>query len=73
MGKETTDYSEKIKGAAGNYHWPVCFDKTDGFIGITQYDERGQVKERVLLSPRQVKELFGFATNKTMDADQLAA
>lgn len=54
-----TYYSEKIEGARGNYDWPARFDVTDGYIGITQYDGEA-VKDRVLLSPKQVKELLNF-------------
>lgn len=58
--KGTTVYGEKIKGARGNYNWPVRFDVTDGYLGVTQYDG-DTVKDRVLLSPAQVRELLKFA------------
>ena len=51
---EVTRYSVKIKGDRGNYYWAVRFDMTDGgYLGITQYDENGELKDRVLLSPKQ--------------------
>lgn len=55
----TTTYSESIKGARGNYHWPVRFDNSGGYIGITQTED-GKVRDRVLLSPNQVEELIAF-------------
>ena len=54
-----TTYSEKVKGARGNYNWIVRFDLTNGYLGITQF-EGDTVKVRVLLSPAQVKELLEF-------------
>lgn len=57
--KGRTYYSDKIKGARGNYDWPVTYDLTDGYLGITQ-TEGDAVKDRVLLSPMQVKELTEF-------------
>ena len=55
-----TFYSEYIEGSEGNYGWKVKFDKTTprGYIGITQPKD-GEC-ERVLLSPKQVKELVKF-------------
>jgi len=66
---EITCYSEKIDGDERNYNWAVRFDNTGpekyssepGYIGITQFDEYGKVKERVLLSPQQVQEFINFA------------
>lgn len=58
--KGDTVYSETIKGMRGNYDWPARFDFTDGFLGVTQFDETGTYKARVLLSPEQVKLLVGF-------------
>ena len=58
-----TYYSEKIRGAQGNYGWAVGFDITDGYIGITQFDGE-TVKDRVLLSPAQARELVEFITGK---------
>ena len=55
-----TTYSDKIPGTTGNYNWPVRFDKTDGFIGITQLETDGSVKDRVLLSPKQIAKLQKF-------------
>ena len=54
-----THYSEEIPGARGNYDWSVRFDKTDGYLGILQKKDDGQM-EQVLLSPRQVKALHSF-------------
>ena len=67
---EITMYSPNIDGDKGNYKWAVSFDKTGkagsilGFIGISQMDEHGDCKERVLLSPKQVKELIEFAKKR---------
>lgn len=66
---EITVYSEKIPGEKRNYYWAVRFDNTgleeyaheEGFIGITQFDEHGNVKERVLLSPAQVRAFVKFS------------
>lgn len=60
-----TRYSEEIEGARGNYDWPVRFDVTDGYIGITQTHEpeaphEQRTIERVLLSPKQVEALLDF-------------
>lgn len=57
--KGRTIYSDQIAGARGNYNWPVRFDSTDGHLGITQ-TEGDKVKDRVLLSPKQVQELIKF-------------
>lgn len=57
---DTTTYSDEIKGERRNYNWSVGFDwTTGGFLGITQKDG-ADVKDRVLLSPEQVKELTAF-------------
>lgn len=58
-----TYYSEKIKGTPGNYSWASQFDITDGYLGISQY-EGDAVKDRILLSPNQVKELLDFVAIK---------
>lgn len=65
QGKIT--YSEEIPGAVGNYHWPVQFDKTDGYIGITQTCDHGEI-ERVLLSRAQVKALIAFVGQRQRSA-----
>ena len=53
--------SEMIEGTERNWNWPVRFDKSGSFLGITQFDEGGRrVKDRVLLSPKQVEELTKF-------------
>ena len=60
-----TEYSEKIKGDRANYGWPARFDITDGYVGITQFED-DKVKDRVLLSPKQIQELLDFISrNKT--------
>lgn len=60
MDRDRTDYSDEIAGSRGNYNWPVRFDMSGtGFLGISQF-ENGVPKERVLLSPKQVKELLAF-------------
>lgn len=60
MPRAETVYSEYITGERGNYQWSARFDMTGGrFLGITQ-SEDGNVKDRVLLSPKQVKELVDF-------------
>jgi hypothetical protein len=61
MARGDTTYSDEVPGERMNYDWAVRFDKTDGFIGITQYDEHGKLKDRVLLSPDQLKALVVFA------------
>jgi hypothetical protein len=66
---DETTYSDEIPGDAGNCAWPVRFDNTGpayhahepGYIGITQFDEHGKVKERVLLSPDQMRALIAFS------------
>lgn len=66
MAKNTgrTTYSEKIKGARGNYGWDVRFDLTENeYLGITQF-EGEVVKDRVVLSPAQVRELVEFVSGK---------
>ena len=63
---DITNYSEMIAGDKGNYDWAVRFDNTgphnhdQGYIGITQYDGHGKLKERVLLSPDQVQAFRKF-------------
>jgi len=57
-----TRYSNRIKGDRGNFDWPARFDWTTGgggYLGITQMDG-DEVKDRVLLSPKQVEELAAF-------------
>lgn len=57
--KGITHYSLKIEGAPCNYRWSVQFDITDGIVGIDQYVD-GELKDRVLLTDMQVKELIAF-------------
>lgn len=59
MSAGETKYSDKIPGDRGNYKWSVQLDLTDGYLGITQFDG-DEVKERVLLSPKQVEALLDF-------------
>lgn len=60
-----TEYSGLLAGSRGNYGWPVRFDLSDGsLLGITQLDESGNVKDRVLLSPKQVRALLDFIGQK---------
>ena len=58
-------YSEKVKGNNQNYNWAVRFDSDGGYLGISQYNEDGSHKERVLLSPLQVKALQEFLQANT--------
>jgi hypothetical protein len=51
-------YSTQVRGASGNYDWPVTFDVGDGYVGITQHTD-GNIA-RVLLSPAQYKALVAF-------------
>lgn len=63
MPKGLTKYSDEILGSKGNYKQAVTFDKTDGFIGISQRDDNGVLMDRVLLSPEQVQALIKFAND----------
>ena len=66
MRKGITNYSERIKGSPRNYNWSVRFDLTDGCLGISQI-EGDEVKDRVLLSPTQVRGLIDFVVGKKSD------
>ncbi len=57
--KGRTRYSRTFKGCKANYKWPVSFDVTDGFLGISQ-KSFGGMTERILLSPSQYKALLQF-------------
>lgn len=59
MSEDATKYSEAVKGDRGNYEWGASFDLTGGYLGITQTED-DKVKDRVLLSPKQVEELTKF-------------
>ena len=60
LAAHETKYSEKIEGDRGNYRLQVRFDLTGRkYLGITQFDGK-EVKDRVLLSPKQVDELRNF-------------
>lgn len=54
-----TTYSDLVPGDRGNYDLPVCFDRTGKYIGITQLNG-DTVSNRILLSPKQVRELLAF-------------
>lgn len=58
-----TRYSDKIEGNRGNFNWSAKYDLTNGYLGLTQA-EGDEVKDRVLLSPAQVKELTEFIERK---------
>lgn len=63
-----TMYSEKFSGDKGNYDWAVRFDNTGpadychepGYFGITQFDEYGKAKGRVLMTWQQAEEFAKF-------------
>ncbi len=64
-----TRYSKRVPGTKRNWNWSVKFDKTDGYIGISQTHNEplleGELKlERVLLSRRQFRALVAFNQNK---------
>jgi len=63
MPKGVTTYSKEIPGETRNYNKPVRFDLTDGFLGISQEDG-ANVRDRVLLSPAQVRELLSFVAER---------
>lgn len=64
LDRDRTDYSNKIAGSRRNYNWPVRFDMSGtGFLGISQF-KNGEPKERVLLSPEQVKALLAFVRSR---------
>jgi hypothetical protein len=58
MGKGETRYSDRIRGSAGNYNWPVVFSETDGYVNIMQAQDKDT--DSVLLSPAQVNALLAF-------------
>lgn len=62
--KGQTYYSDEIAGTRGNFNWTTTFDFTDGYVGITQKEENGTVKDRVLLSSKQAEELVAFIERK---------
>lgn len=62
MARGDITYSEKIKGTHRNFNWPVRFDRTDEYVGVTQFNGDGSVADRVLLSPEQVRELVAFVS-----------
>lgn len=53
---DTTYYSDDWIGDRGNYDWSVNADWCRGYIGVNQKKDDGTM-ERVLLSPRQTREL----------------
>jgi hypothetical protein len=62
MRSTQTRYSRDIPGVPGNHGLTVCFDKTRGFVGISQWDPKNKTNgtDRVLLSPEQVRALLKF-------------
>lgn len=62
-----TDYSPDVPGDAGNYNWPVSFDRTRGYVGITQWDPKDPKRgtDRILLSPEQQRQLLNFFKSRT--------
>lgn len=58
--QEITEYSERVEGDHWNWEKTVRFDATDGYIGITSFDDDGHVIQRVLLTPKQIKALIRF-------------
>jgi len=59
VGREITDYSEQVAGDRQNHGRAVQFDVTDGYVGITAFDNDGGV-DRVLLTPKQLTALRVF-------------
>lgn len=58
-----TQYSAPHKGNRGNHRLAVRFDKTDGYVGISQFEDAplsGRTMDRVLLTPQQVRALVAF-------------
>lgn len=64
-----THYSPDVPGATGNYNWPVRFDRTRGYVGITQWDPKdpNRVTDRILLSPEQQKQLLNFLNRRSVN------
>lgn len=56
-----TTYSEEFPGDKRNWDWPVRFDFTDGYLGITQ---TAGSTERVLLARSQLDELVRFVRER---------
>lgn len=67
IDRERIDYSPTLPGERGNYDWPVRFDMGGtGYLGISQFEDTdGGTKDRVLLSPKQVKALLAFVGDRT--------
>jgi hypothetical protein len=61
---ETTYYGQPVDGEPGNHNLSARFDWTRGYLGITQkggeWGAAGNVTDRVLLSPAQVRVLRTF-------------
>jgi len=62
--KGITRYSDKVPGSRGNYGLAVRFDKTDGYVGITQFGRNVNTVDRILLSPKQFAALVEFAARR---------
>lgn len=58
-----TKYSDDVEGDDGNFNQVTKFDKTSGYLGITQRETHGTF-QRVLLTPRQVKKMLIFLKRK---------
>ena len=59
MKEYTTTYSDEIEGDKDNHERTARFDKTGGYIGITQESDR------VLLTPAQVTALISFSKTRS--------
>jgi len=69
--REQTYYSRREPGEAGNYYRAAQFDVTDGYVGLTSFEDEHsrEVIGRVLLSPRQMKSLIAFVTALKRNAE----
>ncbi len=65
----STTYSPEISGRDHCYDWPVRFDRSGGYIGITQTtDLEHDPIQRVLLSRSQVAALRKFLEPRRKNA-----
>lgn len=60
MSKGITRYSKDVPGTRTNWNKTVRFDLTDGCLGISQWEKKGGVDDRVLLNKSQVAALLKF-------------
>jgi hypothetical protein len=58
-----TIYSREYAGNSRNHNLSVSFDKTDGYVRISQTDNGGKL-DVVLLTPKQFKALVSFVAKK---------